>query len=244
MDKNYYVEYYNLERENWWFKARLHIIRTQIEQIANGKKDLRILNIGAATGATSQMLEEFGTVKSIEYDADCYAFVKERLNIDIVQGSILDLRFGDNEYDIVCAFDVIEHVEDDSKAVSEMFRVCKPGGTVFITVPAFMFLWSQHDVVNHHHRRYTLPMLKRLLAGKQIQFTGYFNSILFIPIAIVRLLSKLIPFKRKGSGSDFGLMDSKMLNTIFYNLFLIENVWLSKRVKIPFGVSLMTICKK
>jgi 2-polyprenyl-3-methyl-5-hydroxy-6-metoxy-1,4-benzoquinol methylase len=244
MDKNYYVEYYKLERENWWFKARLHIIRTQIQEIANGRKDLRILNVGAATGATSQMLEEFGTVKSVEYDADCYAFVKERLNIDLEQGSILDLRFGENEFDIVCAFDVIEHVEDDSKAVSEMFRVCKPEGAVCITVPAFMFLWSQHDVVNHHYRRYKAAGLKQLLSGRHIQFMSHFNSILFFPISAVRLLSKLIPFKRKGSGSDFGLMDSKMLNVIFYNLFLIENVWLSKQLKMPFGISLMAICKK
>ena len=244
MDKNYYVEYYNLERENWWFKARLHIIRTQIQQVAAGKGPLKILNIGAATGATSQMLEEFGTVKSIEYDSDCYAFVKERLTIDLEQGSILDLRFADNEFDIVCAFDVIEHVQDDSKAVSEMFRVCKPDGSVFITVPAFMFLWSKHDEVNHHYRRYTARQLKTLLTGKRISYISYFYSILFFPITGVRMLGKLIPFKRKGSGSDFGLLDSKILNVLFYNLFLTENVWLSKRLPVPFGISLLTVCRK
>lgn len=244
MDKNYYIEYYKLERENWWFKARLNIIRAQVQKIAGGRTDLKILNVGTATGATSVMLEEFGKVKSVEYDKDCYDFVKERLDIDLEQGSILELQFKDEQYDLVCAFDVIEHVEDDHKAVSEMLRVCKHSGHVFITVPAFMFLWGPHDVVNQHFRRYVSTQLKNLFDNTDLQFLTYFNSILFIPVAAVRVLSKLIPFKRKGSGSDFGLIDSKFLNALFYQLFMLENSWLSKRIGLSFGVSLMAIARK
>lgn len=244
MDKNYYIEYYKLERENWWFKARLNIIRSQVEKIAAGRKDLKILNVGTATGATSVMLEAFGKVKSVEYDQDCYEFVRERLDIDLEQGSILELQFKDEAYDLVCAFDVIEHVEDDHKAVSEMLRVCKKNGHVFITVPAFMFLWGPHDVVNQHYRRYVSKQLKNLLTPTHIQFLTYFNSILFLPVAAVRILSKLIPFKRKGSGSDFGLIESKLLNSLFYKMFMLENIWLSKRFGLSFGVSLLAIAQK
>lgn len=244
MDKGYYIEYFDLERNNWWFKARLQIIRSQVKKIAQGRRDLRILNVGVATGATSEMLQEFGTVKSVEYDPDCYAFVKERLNIDLEQGSILDLQFPDNSYDLVCAFDVIEHVENDQLAVNEMQRVCKSGGNVFVTVPAFMFLWSHHDVVNMHYRRYTIGRLAGLFPAPQIVFRSYLNAILFLPISAVRWLSKLIPFKREGSGSDFGLIKSPVLNALFYHVFLSENTLLRSRISLPFGVSAMVILKK
>lgn len=244
MDKNYYVEYYKLERENWWFKARLEIIRSQIKRITKGRHNLKILNIGTATGATSVMLQEFGSVKSIEYDKDCYEFVKQRLDIDLEQGSILDLQFRDEEYDLVCAFDVIEHVEDDKKAVAEMLRVCKSEGNIMITVPAFNFLWSKHDEVNHHFRRYTWAMLKPLFNHEKVVFHSYFNSILFFPITAVRLLGKLIPLKRKGSGSDFGLVNSAVLNKVFYRIFKVESIFLTSGVTLPFGISLMAIVNK
>jgi SAM-dependent methyltransferase len=244
MDKGYYIEYFELERNNWWFKARLQIIRSQVQKIAAGRTDLRILNVGVATGATSEMLEEFGTVKSVEFDPDCFAFVKERLSIDLEQGSILDLKYPDNSYDLVCAFDVIEHVDDDKLAVKEMQRVCAADGSVFVTVPAFMFLWSHHDVVNQHFRRYTLGSLKALFPQTKIVFSTYINAILFIPIALVRGISKLIPFKREGSGSDFGLIKSAFLNRMFYQIFLSENNLVKTRISLPFGVSVMIIVKK
>ena len=83
MDSQYYIEYYELERSNWWFTARLEILKSQVKLLFPNRNDLNILNIGVATGATSIMLEAFGTVKSVEYDEVCYQFVKEKLNIDI-----------------------------------------------------------------------------------------------------------------------------------------------------------------
>ncbi|MFN4083935.1 MAG: class I SAM-dependent methyltransferase [Bacteroidia bacterium] len=247
MDKNYYVEYFTLERSNWWFKARLAILKNQLEKIAKGKNNLKILNIGAATGATSEMLEAFGTVKSIEYDKECFEFVKEKLNIDIEQGSILDLNFEENTFDIVCAFDVIEHVHDDEKAAYEMRRVCKKNGYIFVTVPAFMSLWGPHDVVNHHYRRYKIKRLKHIFSlNSRLEFVSYFNTLLFIPIFMVRFLSNLTPWllKREGSGSDFGMFKSAWLNVLFYTIFILEKPILSKRIRLPFGVSAMIISRK
>lgn len=244
MDKNYYIEYFDLERNNWWFKARLEIIRTQVSRFANGRKDLRILNIGVATGATSVMLQEFGTVKSVEYDPDCFAFVKERLDIDLEQGSILELRFADNSYDLVCAFDVIEHVEPDQIAADEMIRVCAPGGNIMVTVPAFMFLWGTHDVVNQHFRRYTRNQLNKLFGKSQKLYSTYINTLLFLPISVVRLISKIIPFKREGSGSDFGLIQNKWINGIFHAVFLSENILLKSGISLPFGVSALSVFRK
>lgn len=247
MDRNYYTEYFELERKHWWFRARLEIIKSQIAIVASDKTDLHILNIGAATGATSVMLEQFGKVKSVEYDQPCVDLVKEKLGIDIEHGSILELNFPDQSFDIVCAFDVIEHVEDDKKAVSEMMRVCRTNGCVMVTVPAFNSLWSVHDEVNHHYRRYTIPQLRALFSSaSNILYVSYFNTILFFPVLLVRNIGKLFPFlfKRKGSGSDFGLLNNSLLNKILYQVLLFENHFLKTGIRFLAGVSAILVWRK
>ena len=141
------------------------------------------------------MLEKYGHVTSLEYDEECCKFVREKCNLDVIHGSMTELPFDDNRFDLVCAFDVVEHIEDDNTAINEMKRVMAPSGDYFLTVPAFMFLWSEHDEINHHFRRYTRGNFKSLLTQQEVkpQYIGYFNSLLFIPIALVRLVQKLLP---------------------------------------------------
>ena len=161
MDKIYYEEYFELERKHWWFRARKEIINSLLRKNVTGDGNA-VLNIGAATGETSNWLSAYGPVTSVEYEKDCCAFVKEKLNLDFITASITELPFEEIQYDLVAAFDVIEHVENDVAAVAEMFRVCKPGGLIAITVPAFEFLWSKHDDINHHRRRYRMRQLIKL----------------------------------------------------------------------------------
>ena len=150
---------------------------------------------------------------------------------------------------MVCAFDVIEHVEDDKLALAEMKRVCKPNGLVTVTVPAFMSLWSHHDIVNQHCRRYTKSNLQQLFTGNNLAYTvaTYYNSILFLPIFMFRLFTKIIPQKwiRKGAGSDATLgSENGLVNKIMYQIFNIE-LTLLKGMKFPFGVSIfMSAIKK
>src|SRR5690242_8960201 len=107
MDKGYYVEYYRLEREHWWFRARKNIIFNHIRSLTSSR-DLKILNIGAATSASSEMLSYFGEVTSLEYDKDCCEFVKRMSGKEFICASITELPFADGSFDLVCAFDVIE----------------------------------------------------------------------------------------------------------------------------------------
>jgi len=121
-----------------------------------------------------------------------------------------------------------------------MMRVCKPGGVVAITVPAFMLLWSRHDVVNHHHRRYRVNELTRLFqASGRVLYATYFNSLLCLPIVTVRGLTKLVAQRwiRRGSGSDFSLVKSPAPDRIFFNVLRSETVWMRRRLSAPFGVS-------
>ena len=247
MERSYYKEYYDFERRHWWFRARKEIIRSLIIKYSGRQESprLKILNIGVATGSSTVMLEEFGDVTSVEYDKECCEFLAEKTGIKAINASIEDLPFDDRYFDMVCAFDVIEHVADDVKAISEMKRVSRQKALLFITVPAFMFLWSRHDDVNHHFRRYTLTQVNSLLASCNLKgmFVSYFNFFLFFPIAFYRLFIGRIFSKRKGAGSDFEINNqSQLLNEILFKVFRFEKNILSKS-KIQVGVSIVAVVR-
>ena len=245
MDQKFYQEYYKLEREGWWFKARLSILENYFQAIITNP-DMKILNVGAATGATSEMLSKYGKVTSLEYDEFCCKFLKEKTGIEAINASLTELPFENNSYDMICAFDVIEHIENDNKAVEEIYRVLKPKGKYFITVPAFQSLWSNHDVVNHHFRRYKKKQLNKLIESTnlKIDHSTYFNFWLFIPISITRFIFNNIPRKKDSnlSGSDNEILQSSnIINRILYRIFHSEKFLLRINIKFPFGISILTI---
>ena len=246
MDRNFLDTYYKMEREHWWFRVREDIILDHFRTGIYMGKPLKILNVGAATGRSSEILEPFGDVQSIEYDEPSYQFCRDMLKMKIDQGSITELPYNDNCFDCVCAFDVVEHVEDDRKAIEELFRVCKPGGKIFITVPAFMSLWSNHDVVNHHFRRYrkNQMLLHFESQGGKLLKTTYFNFFLFFPIYLVRSMQKLLTHKKQEElKPDNDMIESGFINAVFKNIFAIER-HLLKKISFPFGVSLLVLWEK
>lgn len=248
MNPQFYNEYYHLEREGWWFRARLNILESMVKIIAKDKP-LTILNVGAATGATSEMLSKYGKVTSLEYDAYCCRFLKEKTGIEAVNASLTDLPFEDESFELICAFDVIEHIEDDQKAVDEIYRVLAREGKYFVTVPAFMFLWSKHDEINHHYRRYKKRDFNQLFfhSGLTIDRSTYFNFLLFLPIATIRLMLKILP-KRKSkdsTGSDNEILKSSWLaNHLAYTIFHSEKKLITRNITFPFGVSILSIGTK
>lgn len=252
MQHDYYKEYYELERKHWWFVAREKILSNYIQKLIDGKQlptDVKILNIGCGPGRSSEYLSRFGNVTSIEYDKFCCEFASEKTGLEIIHGSITALPFNDKSFDLVCAFDVIEHVADDALAVSEMKRVADDHAVILITVPAFMTLWSHHDVINHHYRRYRLNEIKKLFdqTGRgTMVFSSYFNFFLFPAIYAFRTLSNWLDSgkKRSGSGSDFEAFKPGILNTLLFNLMYAESRLLNNGIKLPFGVSILYSWKK
>lgn len=250
MDKKFYKEYYKLERSHWWFTARLNILETLfVNRILKKRKNLDILNTGVATGATTTMLEQYGAVTSLEYDKDCCEFLDEVVGIKAINASLTELPFESNSFDVVSAFDVIEHIDDHVLAVQEIKRVLKPNGTIYLTVPAFNFLWSNHDVINHHYRRYTKKELITILEkeGFKIDYGSYFNFFLFLPILAVRMLFKIIPRKKNEgqTGSDGEILQSNgFVNKVLHWLFNKELIFLNRGIRLPFGVSVLVIGTK
>lgn len=252
MERDYYEKFYAYERNHWYFINRSRIIKNNLQRFVNTQNPLRILNVGVATGATSEMLALFGEVVSVEYDKECAEFASKVLNKKVHNNSVTELPFKDSTFDLVCAFDVIEHVDDHRTAIMEMNRVCKSGGNIYLTVPAFMSLWSDHDVINHHKRRYRLREIQNLFESHRGQelYVGYFNSLLFLPIFIVRQLINFSSNRRntRDKRSDFevlkgGTAFGKIINTILGFIFSLEVPYL-KHFRFPFGVSLMFLWKK
>ena len=254
MEKEYYRDYYTLERNHWWFRARKNILEAQVQRLFPNRTNLKILNAGCATGYSSEWLMQFGEVSSLEYDAECFAFTRDVVKIPIVQGSITELPFEDNQFDLIVAFDVVEHVENDVLAVQEMQRVAKPGGIIFISVPAFNFLWSNHDEVNHHFRRYKIATLSNTFRKSTLKhlYTSYFNTFLFIPITAYRLIGNLIQKIKHGgnqkiyneNSNDLTVGKDNLASKIFFRIFNAENILLRKGFNFPFGISIMAAYKK
>ncbi len=244
MDRAWYQKYYEFEKNHWWFKAREEILKDYIRINCKTNQRRKILNVGAATGGSIGWLSELGEITSLEFDKESVSFVKEHLKAEIVEGSILELPFPENSFDLVCAFDVVEHVENDKLAVEELARVCRANGNVLITVPAHMKLWSQHDVINHHFRRYTTDALSELLnalpSGK-MQFITYFNYYFYFPIVVLRKMNNLLSNLMSGTKlkSDFEKFRPGFLNGILFKIMASEKKRISSGRVYNEGVSIL-----
>ncbi|MDF1853667.1 MAG: class I SAM-dependent methyltransferase [Verrucomicrobiales bacterium] len=252
MDRAYYKQYRELELKHWWFRGRECILSNILKSHTTGSDSptdtLKVLNVGAATGRTSEWLSGFGDVESIEPDESCARMAEEYTGMTITVASAEALPYDADQFDVVTAFDVIEHIEDDHQAVRELFRVTRPGGIVFVTVPAFTKLWSKHDVINHHFRRYDRGQLRQLFLQEEIIRSGYFNFFLLPPIAAARAFSKSTQDANQADldeiKSDFDRNQSKLISGILEKVLRFEAAILSNKDRFPLGVSEYLIARK
>lgn len=239
MDKHYVQQYARLEKSHWWFRSRAKIISKLLGRYLP-VAPLRILNIGAAGGETSNWLSKFGKVISVEHEPDFISLLREEGH-EVVEASVTHLPFENDSFDLVCAFDVLEHVEDDVSAMQEIKRVCKREGFICLTVPADRKLWSAHDVVNRHFRRYQLADFKALGKSMHPRYISYFNCFLYLPVWIARAWSNRMKISDR---SDFETFKANGLsNKIFGSVFSLEARFMPA-LRFPFGVSLFGLWKK
>lgn len=194
------------------------------------------------------MLSQFGDVTGAEYATGAVELARERGTATVIQARLPDqMPFGPGQFGLVTLLDVLEHIDDDEGSARVIARLLCPGGYLIVTVPAFPFLWSEHDTQHHHKRRYKALQLQRCLAsaGLEISWMSYYNSLLFPVVSAVRLLRNLIP--PRGSSARVGqdlIMPPAPINKLLETVFASERLWLGK-VPVPFGVSLIAVaCKK
>jgi ubiquinone/menaquinone biosynthesis C-methylase UbiE len=242
MDKNFEQRYHEVEKFHWWFRARREII---LKLLAGVPKDASILDVGCSGGAVLQALKVkgFNNVTGIDVSEEAIQECHQQGFNNTFTMDAKKLRWKDNEFDVLIASDVLEHIEESKAALAEWNRVLKRNGVLIVFVPAFQFLWSNYDTVNNHFKRYTKSDLVALLKNSdfKISRSSYWNMFLFLPIALVRLGQK------KMSGDVKTKVTEDNFNPSFNNLFLLllrfEN-WLLSIMNFPWGVSVFALARK
>ena len=238
MERVVYDTMAELDQLHWWYRARRQVLEALIRRSAKLPPDARLLEVGCGTGHNLAMLQRFGQVDAIEVDPAARAIAEQRLGRPVSDARRPELAgIPRGHYDLIGAFDVIEHIDDDAAAVSALASCLKPGGKLIVAVPAHQWMWSAHDELNHHKRRYSKRALRLLIEGSplQLQSIGYFNSLLF-PLAVAaRLAGKLT-----GRGDGGETLPPKPLNWAFEKAFGAER-YLAGRVPMPTGLSLFAV---
>jgi SAM-dependent methyltransferase len=248
MEERYYETYYQHETEHWWFRWRFALIHEVIGRIEGIPKRPRMLDAGCGTGQMLKMLQRQGSAVGLDLSHEAIIFAASRDARNLVLGSVTNPPFAEGTFDVALALDVIEHVDDDCGILEGLRSIVRPGGALIVTVPAFEFLWSDHDRINHHRRRYRAGELRARLegAGFEIDRVTYCNTALFPVVALVRRAQAIK--RRFRPKSDAELSSDlhrypQLLNGLLYQLMLVETRLL-RRFDMPVGVSILAVARR
>ena len=179
------------DERHWWYRGRRRVLRAQLDRLPI-PPGARLLDAGCGSGRTLDELARRGRVSGVDTSPEAVAAARRRGHRDVRVARVERLPFPDGTFDLVTCLDVVEHTPDDRATLAELRRVTRPGGLLVVTVPAYQALWSWHDVVNRHFRRYDSASLRAAAreAGWDVVRDTHFNSLLLAPAAAVRLAQR------------------------------------------------------
>lgn len=236
-------EMYEMERDYWWHKGkRLHVVSVMKKF---GIRKPKILDVGCGTGYLLKELSRYGQAFGLDKSKRSLLYCKKRglkkiYNIDIERNIFPNVKF-----DIITILDVIEHIQDDKKAMINISKSLKTKGIVIVTTPAFQKLWSYWDVAAGHYRRYNTKEIKKLFreSGFTIVYMRFTNISFFVPAFTIRMIkAKFNSNNTKQHSSDF-IKIPNFINSFLYLILKIEML-ISFFIFIPFGLSLIIVGKK
>jgi len=231
-----------LESHHWWYVGRRKLFAKVIEGMGLDRVD-PVLDIGTSSGTNLRMLREmaFTNVTGLDFSEEAIRFCAQNGLGTVHHGDITAVPFSDNSFSLVLATDIIEHVDDDVKALTEVARVLRPGRSAIITVPAFPVLWGFQDDVSLHKRRYRMgPLLERIrAAGLEPRQRFHFNYLLFAPIWTARQVMKLWRHSYRSESE----VNSPLVNRVLSGIFSLD-VLTAPRLAPPFGVSIFVVAEK
>ena len=247
MEPEVYKQYACNEDDYWWFKGRRAYLEQVILQYVGQRNNLKICEVGCGSGGNLTMLAHHGIVDAVEMEsyAQQYALSREITNVSkVLVGYLPDNIPLVGPYEVVCCFDVIEHVEDDLDAIAALKQLVKPaGGVLVVTVPAYQWMWSSHDVANQHFRRYTIRRVRYLMesVGFKVCYSSYFNTLLF-PLAVLSKSLEWINVKKTKKTEWAVKMPRSWINNLLQWIFGLERYWAGK-ISIPFGLSIVVVAR-
>ena len=242
MEPKEYRTMFDVEDVHWWYVGLRKLIYDVLERLFPDRSNLEVLDAGCGTGALLEMLRACGHATGIDISPEALSFARRRGLKRLGCGSVMDLPFGAEQFDVVTSIDVIYHLQvaDDTQALREFRRVLKGEGVLILNLPAYDFLMSRHDRAIHTKRRYTRKDIGRKLAaaGFRLRHITYRNTLLFPPVLFVRTMEK----KSKKVESDLKRWSSPV-NRILLSIVLLENRML-RAMRLPFGSSVFCIARK
>lgn len=237
----YINEYLKIQEKNWWFVSRNSIILNLIKKYKSEDKKLKILDVGCACGNLLFYLREkgFENLYGIDYNKKLIENIDFK-DIKVAECDAKKTDFQEDFFDVIISSDSLEHMDDDLAVLSEMRRILNKDGILIVFVPAFNFLWSYHDVINRHKRRYNLRDLYKKVetTGFRVKKISYWNFFMFFPAVLVRFLKNILSVK----SNDFYRIPS-FINDLIISILSVEN-FLLKFFNFPLGVSVFAVCGK
>jgi SAM-dependent methyltransferase len=240
-----YDEMCEVEQNHWWFQARRSIVQTLVRRYIGGprRRRLRICELGCGTGGNLAELAREHDVLGVECSPHALIHARRRLGHRVLGGSLPDdVDLPPDSFDVVLLTDVLEHIEDDTRSAQTAVRLLRPGGIVVATVPAYQWLYSPRDAHHHHVRRYSKRRFSSLWTTPEsrIELVSHYNTLLFAPAAVVRLISKYLPFP---SAPGDLITPPAILNMALAHTLQSEANLLG-RLPLPFGLSLVSVARK
>ena len=242
----YYAQYIEAARSHWWFRGRERVVQSVARPLV---QHLRMLVVDVGSGPGGPARAVFPDARIVAMDVSLMPLRANTSADERVVGDAARVPCRTGSLAALCAFDVLEHLEDDMGALREWHRVLRPGGWLVLTVPAYQALWSAHDDLNGHRRRYRRRALQRLLSdtGFLVRRLTYFSTILLPAVALVRWTQRLLKSRRpqEVSSSGLGELDfqqrfPRWLERCFEGAFQLEAMWL-RRHTLPAGVSICAV---
>jgi SAM-dependent methyltransferase len=242
MDERLMNAMLELDDRHWWYRGRRRIIRAELDRLGLAP-GARVLDAGCGSGRTLEDLGRYGEVFGIELDPVAAETARARGCGEVQIGRLEELPWEDRYFDLITCLDVIEHTPDDRVTLRELRRVCRPGGFLLLTVPAYQSLWSMHDVANHHYRRYSRGRLRAAArdSGWRVRRMTSFNGLLLGPAAAVRLAERRRMRQPNGDYKPELALGPDWLNAALEQPLRLEARWLARGRTMPAGLSLLAV---
>jgi SAM-dependent methyltransferase len=242
VEAEYYATLDAVQERHWWYAARRTILERVLERVfAEGVPDGVLYDLGCGVGANLSVLERFGRTEGVDMSAEAVEFCRARGHVNVRRADLNTLDgVEDGSGSVVVLADVIEHLDDETPCLTAARRALAPGGVLIVTVPAYMFLWSPADDLNHHRRRYTSARLRRVIEPLfAIEHLTYFNTLLFGLVLVGRALESAL----RRPGADMAAVPRRAVNETLRAVFAAEAKFVPQR-RWPFGVSILCIARK